>query len=105
MYTLHVFDDGDNFTLNVQGGTTENYTLTEGEEGEYIFTWNLQHVIFSPLVFVANDSRGAVSTFEPTVEICACVNDGVCTKEGVITSNSTILLNCICNEGNYITCA
>ena len=39
---------------------------------------------------------------EPTVEICACANGGSCTRNGLITSNLTIIMNCQCTEGMHI---
>ena len=101
-YFFSVTDPDDTVTMTVQGVTTNNSTLMKLEEGEYVFVLNLQQLLtFEPLnlVFVANDSRGAVATFEPTVEICACANEGTCTREGLITSNSTIIMNCQCTEG------
>ena len=99
-YFLSVTDPDDTVTVTVQGVTTNSSTLMKLEEGEYVFVLNLQ-LTFEPLhiVFVANDSRGAIAIFEPTVEICACANEGTCTRDGLITSNSTIIMNCQCNEG------
>ena len=101
-YILMVVDPGDNFTLNVQGGLPSNSFLEEEvEEGEYLFRWTLMALTNEPLVFVANDSRGASSIFSPVVEVCACANGGDCTREGLITSNATITLQCMCTEGEF----
>ena len=99
-YLLSVIDPDDTVTVTVEGVNPNSSTLINLEEGEYAFLLNIQ-VIFEHLhlVFVANDSRGAVATFEPTVEICACANGGTCTRNGLITSNSTITMNCQCTEG------
>jgi hypothetical protein len=94
-----VVDADDNFTLGIRGGLPINSILEEVDEGEYLFRWNLMELTNEPLVFVANDSRGASSTFSPVVEVCACVNGGTCTREGLITSNTTITLRCMCTEG------
>ncbi len=96
---LVVTDPGDEYTLSVLGGLPDGSMLEEVSEGEFVFRWTLQQVMYEPLVFIANDSRGAASTFIPTVEICACVNGGMCTRAGIITNNATILLNCQCTEG------
>lgn len=101
-YTLSVEDATDNFTLSVRGGLPENSVLEKLEDGTYIFHWNLQQPTTAPLVFIANDSRGAASLFVPRVEICACVNSGLCILDGLHTINSTILLNCQCSEGNLL---
>ncbi len=99
MFILVVTDPGDEYTLSVLGGLPDGSMLEEASEGEFVFRWTLQQVMYEPLVFIANDSRGAASTFIPTVEICACVNGGMCTHAGIITNNATILLNCQCTEG------
>lgn len=101
-FSIIVMDTGDNFTLTVLGGLPQNSDLEDKGEGEYIFRWNLQEVTTKPLVFAANDSRGASSTFIPIVEVCACVNGGNCTQEGLLSSNATVVLNCMCPEGILI---
>ncbi len=95
---LSVTDPGDNVTLFVQGGLPDNSVL-QGSEGEYDFRWSLQQATYQPIVFLANDSKGAASLFSPRVEVCACVNGGNCTLDGVLSNNSTIVLNCLCTEG------
>ena len=102
MFTLTVVDPGDEFTLSTQGGLPQGSTLEKIAEGEYVFHWNLQEITTEPLVFVANDTAGASSTFVPTVEICACVNQGNCTLDGLQTSGATVVMNCHCNEGIII---
>lgn len=86
-YLLSVTDPDDTVTMTVEGITPNSSTLINLEEGEYAFVLNLQSIFeHLHLVFVANDSRGAVVMFEPTVEICACANGGTCTRNGLITS-------------------
>lgn len=93
-------DTGDDtFMLTVLGGLPPNSALEDVGEGEYIFRWNLQEVTTESLVFVANDSRGALSIYVPIVEVCACVNEGNCTRQGLLSSNATVVLNCMCPEG------
>ena len=87
-------DPGDKFTVNVQGGLPPNSLLEELGDGEYAFKWNLQELTNDPLVFVATDTRNASSTHTPIVEVCACANDGVCTR--------SITMACLCSEGKYI---
>ena len=79
IYILTVMDPGDNVTLSVRGGLPVNSVLEKVDEEEYIFIWTLMELTNEPLVFIANDSRGAASTFSPVVEVCACVNGGACT--------------------------
>ena len=99
MYSLSVLDPGDNFTLTIQGQLLQDYTLEVVGDREYIFHWNLLEPTSEPLVFIATDSGGASSTFIPTVEVCACANGGNCTLDGLLTSNSTVILNCQCPQG------
>ena len=99
VFTLTVVDPGDEFTLSVVDGLPDNSVLEETANGTFEFAWTPQEITFEPLVFVANDSRGAAALFTPTVEICACVNGGNCTLDGLITNNATVLMNCECTEG------
>ena len=99
MLILNVVDPGDNITLMVQGGLPENSILEEIAPGEFAFNWTLLQVTYAPLVFVANDTRGASTLFIPIVEICACANGGNCSLEGVLSNNATIVMSCLCTEG------
>ena len=99
VFTLKVVDPGDEFTVDIEGGLPENSVIEEVTDGEYVFRWNLQQVTTEPLVFIANDTRGAASVFIPTVEVCACSNGGRCTLDGVLNSNATVVMNCLCSDG------
>lgn len=101
-FILFVEDPGDEFTLSVRGGLPENSVLEETDEGEFEFRWTLQEITTEPLVFIANDTRGASSVFVPTVEVCACVNGGNCTLDGLLTSDATVVMNCVCSDGMLI---
>ena len=103
VFSLNVVDPnlGDEFTLTVQGGLPADSVLEEIAEGEYAFRWNLMDVTTEPLVFIANDTRGASSTFIPTVEVCACVNGGSCILDVLLESDTTVVLNCHCSEGRF----
>ena len=98
-------DPGDNVTLSIQGGLPPNSIIEDLGDGEYELRWNLQELTNDPLVFVATDTRNASSTHTPIVEVCACANDGVCTLNGLLTTNTTITMACLCSEGiQLITC-
>ena len=99
VYTIEVIDPGDNVTFTVLGGLPLNSFLDELDGGQYSFKWSLQELTNEPLVFVATDTRNASSTHTPTVEVCACANDGVCTVDGLLTTNTTITMACLCSEG------
>ena len=98
---LEVVDTADNFTLSVEGGLPHNSTLESISQSDanFIFRWTLHHVTYDPLIFLAVDSRGASTTFTPTVEICACVNGGICSLDGVLSNNATVVMNCQCTRG------
>lgn len=107
-FYLKVEDESDNFTFTVEGGVPEDSSLEEVDDGEFVFLWNLQRVSTKPLLFVANDSSGASSVFAPRVEICACENGGICTKDNnllLITGSATnvFVKECLCNEGIFYT--
>ena len=101
VYSLTVTDPGDNITLTLQE-QPQNSNLKLAGDGEYTFYWNLSEPTTEPLVFIATDMSGASTSFVPTVEVCACVNGGNCTLDGVVTSNSTVVLNCQCPQGKFI---
>lgn len=98
-----VSDPGDNVTLRVQGEHLQTSILTLVGDGVYVFNWNLLETTTEPLVFIATDSSGASSTFIPSVEICACANEGNCTRDGLLMTNSTAILNCQCHEGTCVS--
>ena len=66
---------------------------------EYSFIWTLQEITNVTLAFIAVDSKGAATLFSPTVELCACVNNGNCTRDGLLVDSPTIVVNCHCSEG------
>ena len=99
VYSFTVTDDGDGFTVAVQGGMPDGSTL-EQESGNYTFTWTQLEPDNTSLVFVANDSLGAASTLSPRVEVCACQNRGNCTLDGILGMESnTVIMECECPEG------
>lgn len=98
VYILSVSDPGDNFTLTLMNEPPDKFVLEESG-GEYLYKWTLLGITNVTLTFIAMDSRGAASTFTPTVELCACVNGGNCTLDGVLTNNASVVMNCHCSEG------
>lgn len=103
MLQVRVSDPGDNFTLNVLRGPT-NSKLEKISAEDFVFRWTPLRVTFEPLMFIATDTKGAASVFTPKVEICACVNRGLCTLDGISSTNATIALNCICPQGLIRPC-
>ena len=103
VYHLSVSDpDGDNFNLTLTNKLPDNPAIEKRENGEYLFRWTLLQITNMILTFIVTDSKGASATFSPTVELCACVNEGNCTLDGLLTSNSTIVMGCHCHAGTYI---
>ena len=79
-------------------------TLTRISDLLYRFTWALpglgEEEEVSPLQFYARDSLGAVGTFTPRLEVCACESGGECTLEGVANPLAdVVIMTCICNLG------
>ena len=85
------------------GGLPQGSTLEEVDERKYMFRWTIQEVTSEPLMFIANDSGGASTILAPVVHICACVNSGNCTLNWPLSGNLTVIMNCHCNEGTYLT--
>lgn len=100
VYNFQVVDPGDNFTVDIEDGLPSNPLLHDLGNGDYRFVWNLMEVTNIPLVILATDSRNATSVHIPIVEVCACTNNGICTVDGLLTTNTTITMACICGEGN-----
>ncbi|XP_064385364.1 uncharacterized protein LOC135334155 isoform X9 [Halichondria panicea] len=72
----------------------DNFTV------EYTLKLQLDTIFDISLVFLATDELDSGSTLEVQVVICACVNNGNCTLEGVVDqSASTVVSNCLCPQG------
>ena len=97
--------NGDDFTFTFEGGVMNAFQseLVPGSAGVYVYkisiTDHSQLDDLQPLEFIATDVRGASSSVVLTLEICGCVNGGECTTDGVLTSDTTIILNCNCPDG------
>ena len=101
IYSLSVSDpNGDNLTLTLMNELPDSPKLEQTAAGEeYLFVWTLLEITNVTLTFVATDSKGAAALFSPTVELCACVNNGNCTRDGLLVDSPTIVMNCHCSEG------
>ena len=98
VFVINVIDPGDNFTLKLEGELPRSSILENAGDGEYTFTWNLTETTDRTLEFVANDTRGAATVFIPRVEVCPCQNGGICTLNGIVTDDATVVMNCQCND-------
>ena len=102
IYSLSVSDpDGNNFTLTLLNEVPDDPKLEQTGE-EYLFVWTLLDITNVTLTFVAMDSKGAATLFSPTVELCACANDGNCTRDGLLVNSPTLVMNCHCSEGMFV---
>ena len=100
VYHFTVTDVGDTFTVELDGILDPNSALNDLGDGTYSFTWTLMEPREVSLSFIASDSQGATAVLSPQVQICGCMNNGVCTMTGVAnTDGSSILLACECTEG------
>ena len=100
-YRFSVSDpDGDNFNLTLMNELPGDTALEQVENTEeYLLKWTLLEITNVTLTFVARDSKGAATIFSPSVELCACVNNGNCTRDGLLVDSPTIVMNCHCSEG------
>ena len=100
-YSFTVQDPGDNITVGVVGGLPSNALLVDNGEGHYSLHWIPSEAPNKTLTLLAADSLGASSTLTPSVHVCACMNEGNCTLEGLPSSDaSTVIMNCDCTRGN-----
>lgn len=65
----------------------------------YTFTWTPTEFIDTTTLFIATDELGASTQYEPKIEFCNCINEGICTLNGTLNQMANpIDLNCICNN-------
>lgn len=102
--------NGDTFTLTFSGGVVNaaSSSLAQNSSGQYSFSILISDFseldVVQPLVFVVTDERNASSELVQRVEVCACVNDGDCTSDGILGTDSTIVQTCLCPDGEYTWC-
>ena len=100
-YSFTVQDAGDNITVRVIGELPSSAYLEDSGEGRYSLHWIPPEAPNTTLTLLAVDSLGASSTLTPSVHVCACMNEGNCTLEGLPSSDaSTVIMNCDCTKGN-----
>ncbi len=100
IYTFTVVDSAHPFTVEVLKELPAGAVLEE-EQGMYTFRWTLDSVTdIQAVAFQAKNSEGAASLLSPRLEVCACVNEGNCTLDGVLnTTVAVIVMNCDCPNG------
>ncbi len=101
VFTINVTDTN-LVSFNISNGDVEGAELTV-ESSLYFFTWTPVNVINRSIIFIATDDLSVSTHYEPSIEICSCVNDGNCTLDGVLNRDANpINLKCVCPEGNYL---
>ena len=86
---------------DVQGGTLTN---NASDPLRYIFTWTPSAEVTSPIIFLAVDEGNASASYEPTIQINPCLNNGNSTTEGLSNlAANPVLLNCDCPSGETIS--
>ena len=100
LYVFNVTDEDENITVSVLGDLPMNSFLEQDDPSTYIFHWNLMQIENTTVTFFAIDTVNATSTLAPVVEMCACMNGGNCTLDGIIDPDTTpVVMNCDCPGG------
>ena len=101
-YTFTVANENNIFQITVQGPPTSDiYSLTSNGS-TYTFSWRVVEVVDFSIMFRADESVQLVSTsvLSPLVEVCACQNNGSCTRDGVLGIQGNIIdMQCECTPG------
>lgn len=72
-YSFYVFDPNDTYTVSLHGTLppSSDYSFSN-DDSAYRFSWTPTSFSNVRLLFVANDSIGAVSLLHPEVRLCGC---------------------------------
>ena len=98
-YTFTATDTND-FTVATLLQIPEDSSLTEVSDNNFEFSITLDQVSAISVGFIATDTQQATATLEPQIQICACLNSGTCTLEGIADPMaSPVILNCVCAAG------
>ena len=87
--------------VNGQFDLPSNLNLTNASDVDYFLTWTPQDTSEEfNITIVARASGNASSVFNPRVQLCACVNNGTCTIDGILNIDLPFnILNCECPSG------
>ena len=103
IYIFSVQDNDDNFTVTIEGEVPDIGQLVDNGEGMYTFRWMLSSIPTSNVTFRAEDSLSAIVFLSPQLHVCSCFNGGTCTLDGVVSSDSLIIImTCLCTEGTLV---
>ena len=90
------------FNITVIGNLQGNLTTYGG--GLYSFSTNYTNAINATVTLLANDTLGSASVLTPQLQICGCLNGGICTQGGILDVNQNpLFLNCQCSKGMHHT--
>ena len=99
--------NNDSFTVSIVGGLPPNSEIVDLGNGIYEFRITLTSIANSfTLEIFAEDDQDAGYVFSTQVQICACVNGGTGTIDGVIDPTANpLVLACDCtNATGEILC-
>ena len=111
VYTFTVTSDSDNINVMVLQNEGEDMlpddVVVMNDGDTYSITWTADNYTVLNLTIVATDlsnPQNISSMFAPTVQLCACQNEGNCTTNGLLNTDSTyVVMNCECPGGTYIS--
>ena len=105
-YSFMVIDSTSvNVMVNGQFDLPSNIYVTNTSNDDYVLTWMPLDVGEElSITIVAVGSGNESSVFSPRVQLCGCMNNGICTEAGVLNLELPfIVLNCECPSGMYRT--
>ena len=87
--------------VNGQFDLPSNIYLINTSNEEYVLTWMPLDVVEElTLTIVAIGLRNVSSMFNPRVQLCGCMSNGICTEAGVLNLQLPfVVLNCECPPG------
>ena len=109
VYTFTVSSDSENINVIIlhEGEETlpSGVQLNNPDGNSWTITWapadhDNTSVLNLTVVAVDRNFRNVSSFFNPVVQLCACINEGNCTINGLLNIDySFIILNCECPGG------
>jgi len=90
-----------NIMVNGQFDLPPNVNLIVMSSEEYVLTWTPLDIGDElNITIVATGSGNVLSAFSPRVQLCGCINNGICTETGILNLQLPfIVLNCDCPTG------
>ena len=106
VYTFTVSSDSQNISVVIlhEGEETlpSGVQLNNPDGDSYTITWtpaDNTSVLNLTIVAIDND-QNISSIFNPFIQLCACINEGNCTSDGLLNTHyDFIVLNCECPKG------